>query len=169
MRQVQYCKRKLQCYNKQINKPINLKKMAKNSMMVITSKWNEKETIKMIPISKDCPYNECIYDTENKVLAIISKDAKEKPAMMPKLDTNGRPKIIKGKNAEGELVQAQATERMVFPAFYEYYIETVVDIKSIVDHFAVNPDHDALSVMIQLEHKKVQPKKKPAAKKKAAK
>ena len=33
-----------------------------NSMMVIKSDWNNQPTFKMIPLSKDCPYIEGIYD-----------------------------------------------------------------------------------------------------------
>ena len=47
-----------------------------NSMMLITSSWGAKKTFKMIPVEKDCPYNECIYDLDSKVLAVIGKESK---------------------------------------------------------------------------------------------
>jgi hypothetical protein len=47
------------------------------SMMLITSAWGSKKTFKLIPISPECPYNEAIFDVDNKVLAVISKQKKE--------------------------------------------------------------------------------------------
>ena len=39
--------------------------------MLIKSDWNQRPTFKMVPVSVDCPYVECIYDPESKVLALI--------------------------------------------------------------------------------------------------
>jgi hypothetical protein len=121
--------------------------MAEKSMMIIASEWDGKPTFKMISISKEAPYNECIYDPERKALAIITKESKDKPVMMPKLDNHGRGKLVKGKNAEGQLVEQQAQERIIFPAFYEYFIEDETDIRELVNMFASNPKHKALGVM----------------------
>lgn len=121
--------------------------MGKETMMIISSTWNEKPTFKMIPVSLDAPFNECIYDVDNKVLAVISKEGYEKPHMMPKLDNYGRPKTTKGKNADGQLVEATASERIFTHAFYEHYLETATDIRSFINFFAINSKHDALNVL----------------------
>jgi len=31
----------------------------KNSMMLVTSSWGNDKTFKLLPISSECPYNEC--------------------------------------------------------------------------------------------------------------
>ena len=136
--------------------------MSGKTMMVVHSEWNEKPTFRMISIDNNCPYNEVIYDLDKKELAIICKESKEKPAMMPKLDSNGRPKYFKGKNEEGELVQAQSSERLIFDSYYEYYIEEESDIRTFVDHFAFNKSHAALMVLNPTAAKKKTTKKEPA-------
>jgi hypothetical protein len=121
--------------------------MAKESMMIITSVWNDQPTIKMISTSLECPFNECIYDVDNKVLAVISKEKYTKPHMMPKLDNHGRPKVVKGKNADGQVVEMQSSERIFTDAFYEHYIEDASDIREFISYFAINPKHKGLSII----------------------
>ena len=121
------------------------------NMLVISSDWNESTTFRMIAISQDCPYNEVIYDVDQKQLAIICKDSKDKPTMLPKLDNTGRPKILTGKNQEGASVQFQAAERIVMNTYYEYYISDANDIRTFVNLFAINPEHKAINVLNNLE------------------
>ena len=135
--------------------------MPEKSMMIISSEWDGNPTFKMISISKDSPYNECIYDPEKKALAIITKEAKDKPTMMPKLTQHGRAKIIKDKDAEGKPVEVYAQERIIFPAFFEYFIENEDDIREIISMFAINPKHKALGIMTPVgAAKKKEPSKK---------
>ena len=47
------------------------------TMMLVTSTWDREKTFKLIPVSPDSPYNEGIFDPENKVLAVISKEKKQ--------------------------------------------------------------------------------------------
>lgn len=136
-------------------------------MMIISGEWDGNPTFKMISISKDAPYNECIYDPEKKALAIITKEAKDKPTMMHKLNQHGQPKIIKGKNSEGKTVDVYAQERIIFPAFFEYFIEDEDDIRAIITMFAINPKHKALGIMAPVGKttaKKTPAKKEPAKK-----
>lgn len=111
------------------------------NMVVYSTKWNEKPSFRMMPIHKDCPYNEAIFDPEQKVLAIISKDSKDKPMMMPRLTEKGD--IVPTKRADGN--QGWQEQRVIIPAYYEYYIEDINDIVEFVKRFAVNDDSKVFS------------------------
>ena len=80
----------------------NLRKMEKptKSMLVYASDWQKEQSFRMMPVSQDCPFNEVIYDPTTKVLAIVSKDKKEKPHMLPRLDDKGKLIPIKPKTAD---------------------------------------------------------------------
>lgn len=106
------------------------------NMMIYKSKWNEKQTFRMIPMTIDCPYNEVIFDPNQRVLAIISKDKKEKPLMMPRLSDKGD--IIPAKRPNTDT--AWQEQRVMMNAYYEYYIEDINDIVSFVNTFAVNAE-----------------------------
>lgn len=110
------------------------------NMMVYAAKWNDKQTFRLMPINKDCPYNEAIFDPEQKVLAVISKDIKEKPMMMPRL--NDRGDIVPTKRANGE--QGWQEQRVMLDAYYEYYLEDMSDILEFVKRFAINDTCDVL-------------------------
>jgi hypothetical protein len=108
------------------------------SMLLVTSTWGKTTTFKMIPVTVHCPYNEAIYDPENKVLALISKDKKESMHMIPKLNEFGDVVPMKiGKRNNGKDF---AEERKVMETFYEYYVEDQEEIKAFVSMFAVNAD-----------------------------
>jgi hypothetical protein len=47
--------------------------MSENTMMLVQSTWNDKQTFRMIPITESCPYVECIMDPDTKVFVVISK------------------------------------------------------------------------------------------------
>ena len=112
----------------------------KNSMRLITSSWGPAKTFKMIPISKECPYNECIFDVQTKVLAIVSKESKESLHMLPKLTDTGDVMRLKiGKKENGK---DYAEERKALVTFYEYYIENVDEIVDFVMTVAENTNFD---------------------------
>jgi hypothetical protein len=107
-----------------------------NSMMLITSTWGSSKTFKMIPVNKDCPFNECIFDLDAKVLAVIGKDGKDTMHMVAKLNEWGDPVTMKiGKRQNGK---DYAEERKTLNTFYEYYIEESSEIAEFVKMFAVN-------------------------------
>lgn len=110
------------------------------NMLVYSTDWYGRRTFRMLPISPDCPFNEVIFDPSTKVLAVISKEFKEKPHMFPKLNNSGTP--IYGTNETGVL-----EERMVMDTYYEYYIDNIDDIKHFVKYFAMNNCHPALNVI----------------------
>jgi len=106
-------------------------------MMVIKSDWNQQPTFKMIPLSKDCPYIEAIYDPQSKVLALIGSTRKNVFHMTPKLDDNGDvvPRKIRTDGAK-----AHKEERKTIETFQEYYLMDADDIKAFVNLFSINSD-----------------------------
>ena len=64
--------------------------MSEKTMMLVESTWQDTITFKMIPLSNDCPYVECIFDPSSKVFVIISKVTKTSLHMLPKLDEYGK-------------------------------------------------------------------------------
>jgi len=98
-------------------------------MMLVESTWQEGKTFKMMPISNDCPYVECIFDPTSKVFVVISKVTKTSLHMLPKLDEYG--KAISGNKGAKQ-------DRKSIDTFQEYYIEDVKTIKEITDYFAIN-------------------------------
>ena len=105
--------------------------------MVIKSDWNGQPTFKMIPLSKDCPYLEAIYDSQSKVLALIGLTRKNVFHMMPKLDDNGD---VVPRKTRTEGAKAHKEERRTIETFQEYYLMDAEDIKTFVKMFAINPD-----------------------------
>ena len=108
-----------------------------NSMMLVSSTWGENKTFKLIPISAQAPYNEVIFDVDNKVLAVISKEKKQTFHMMPKLDDTGSVIPLKNKRTSSK---DYAEERRVLETFYEYFIEELTEIQEFIELFAVNSD-----------------------------
>jgi len=108
------------------------------SMMLVTSTWGSKKTFKLIPVTADCPYNEAIFDADNKVLAVISKEKKESLHMLAKLNEFGDPQTMKiGRRANGKDF---AEERKTLETFYEYYVENISEVENFINMFAINAD-----------------------------
>jgi hypothetical protein len=105
-------------------------------MMAVTSEWNGKATFKMIPVDTKCPYVECIYDPESKVLALIGQTKKNVFHMMPKLDDNGDvvPRKVKTDGAK-----PYREERRTVETFQEYYISNTSQILEFIEMFCINP------------------------------
>ena len=126
-----------------------MSKINGGNMYVVKSSWNEGETFRLIPVSEDCPYVECIFDPATKVFVIISKLSKTTLHMLPKLDENGDPSALKTKRANGRTVKE---ERKTIETFQEYYVEDIDAIKSLVEFFAIN--HKDMDWKAFLEAKK---------------
>lgn len=107
-------------------------------MMLVAGAWGNKPTFRMIPVAVDSPYNEAIYDVEQKVLALIGKDKKQSMHMVPKLDDFGDLKTMKiGKRTNGK---DYAEERKTIDTYYEYYLDSPDDIKEVIKLLAINAD-----------------------------
>jgi hypothetical protein len=107
-----------------------------NNMMLVSSTWGTARTFKMMPILSDCPYIECIFDVESKVLAVISRLSKESLHMLPKLDDKGD--VVRFKIGKKENGKDYAEERKLLSTFYEYYITEKEEIETFVNMFAYN-------------------------------
>jgi hypothetical protein len=117
--------------------------MTDRPMLVYSTNWYGENTFRMLPITKDCPFNEVIFDPKTKVLAIVSKEYKEKPQMFPKLNEKGATiPASNGKHAE---------QRLFIETYYEYYLDNYNDIKSFIFRFADNYDHPAVKVIEMLK------------------
>lgn len=107
------------------------------NMLLVKSSWNDGETFRLLPVTEDCPYVECIFDPSTKVFVIISKVVKTTLHMLPKLDDNGDPAPLKTKRPNGRTVKE---ERKTIETFQEYYIEDEDAMHALVDLFAINKD-----------------------------
>jgi len=105
-------------------------------MMIIKSDWNQQPTFKMVPVSVNCPYVECIYDPESKILALIGNIKKNVFHMMPKLDDNGD---IVARKVRTEGSKTYKEERRTVETFQEYYITDNAQISEFVEMFGINP------------------------------
>jgi hypothetical protein len=104
-------------------------------MMIVQATWNETQTFRLIPISTECPYVECIFDPATKVFVIISKITKQSLHMLPKMDENGDPIACKTRRPNGRNFKE---ERNKIEVFQEYYVEDRIAIEDLINLFAIN-------------------------------
>ena len=107
-------------------------------MFVYSAYLDDQKTFRMMPISNDCPYNEVIYDPTTKVLAIISKEFKQKPQMFPKYPASNS--FLGNSSSTPEYV------REMMDTYYEYYLDDPNDILSFIQSFAINPGLGVTSI-----------------------
>ena len=124
-----------------------------DTMTLISSEWNGHNTFRMIPVSNDAPYVECIYDVTSGLFVIIGKVTKTTLHMLPKLDENGDPIATVALRPNGRNVKE---ERVSSETFQEYYLDNKQDIKNLVNYLAIN--HKEFDFQTTLD-KAVQPAK----------
>jgi hypothetical protein len=108
------------------------------TMMLIKSAFGSMKSFKLMPISNDCPYVECLFSPAEKILVCIGKYMKGSYHMVPKLDDNGDEIPVKGKpRTNGKKVKE---ERRLVDTCSEHYVITEEEIREIINMFAVNPD-----------------------------
>lgn len=98
-------------------------------MMLLQASWQDQQTFRMVPVTENCPYVECIFDPSTKVFVVISKIKKTTLHMLPKLDEYGQ--AVTG-------VQGMKQERHKLEVFQEFYVEDMLAVKDIIHLFAVN-------------------------------
>jgi hypothetical protein len=114
-----------------------MSKIGKNMILVNAPDFQSMEkSFKMIPITNECPYVECLFSAKDKVLAIVSKVMKQSYHMVPKLDDNGDPVPVKGKTRPGG--KDYKEERRLVDTFSEFYLLTTEEINGFIESFAVN-------------------------------
>jgi len=115
-------------------------------MMLITSTWNKGKTFRMIPINMECPYNEAIYDPDQGILAVISKECKDQFQLVPKFNEKGDIVYLKGNRENGK---NYAEERRAIETWYEYYIESEDDIAEFISLFGYNSEFDYKKYLVK--------------------
>ena len=106
-------------------------------MTLISSEWNGHSTFRLIPVSNDAPYVECIYDVTSGLFVIIGKVTKTTLHMLPKLDDNGDPMGTVALRPNGRNVKE---ERVSSETFQEYYLDNKLDIKDLVIYLGINAE-----------------------------
>jgi len=131
--------------------------MSQKSMMLISSKWGEADSFRLIPIENNCPFVEAIYDPDTRVLVLISNVKKQSLHMLAKLDEQGDPVKLKKPRAN---FKPFPEERKTIETFQEYYITEKSEIENIINMFATNAEtfnySTFLSGIVKPEEKKLQ-------------
>ena len=110
---------------------------AHGSMMAISSIWGNNKTFRLFPVDVNCPYLECIYDPESKILVVISKTHKQSYHMLPVLDDHGDPVPVKRPRQSGK---PNKEERRLLETYQEYYIILNEEIYDFLSKVAVNAE-----------------------------
>tara|TARA_R100001129_G_scaffold97759_1_gene66632 strand:- start:600 stop:1040 length:441 start_codon:yes stop_codon:yes gene_type:complete len=108
------------------------------SMMLTKSAFGPMKSFKLIPVSLNCPFVECLFSPSEKIMVVITKTMKQSYHMIPKLDDNGDEIPVKGKpRPDGK--KPIKEERRLVDTFSEHYIVTEEEIRNLIDLFAINP------------------------------
>tara|TARA_R100001163_G_scaffold64656_1_gene59425 strand:+ start:925 stop:1362 length:438 start_codon:yes stop_codon:yes gene_type:complete len=107
------------------------------SMMLVKSAFGPMKSFKLIPISLNCPFVECLFSPNEKIMVVITKTMKQSYHMIPKLDDNGDEIPVKGKPRANKKTIKE--ERRLVDTYSEHYVVTEEEIRNIIDTFAVNP------------------------------
>ena len=111
-------------------------KIGKNMILINAPDFQSMErAFKMIPITLDCPFVECMYSAKDNVMAVITRTMKQSYHMVPKLDDNGDPIKTKNKRPNGKEFKE---ERRLVDTFSEFYLLTPEEINGFIESFAVN-------------------------------
>lgn len=115
------------------------------NMLLITTYWGQDETFKLMPVNKDCPYMEVLYDPKVKMLVAMSKDMKQNYEMLPRLDDNGEWVKSKVTKRNGRPFKE---ERRLMEVPQEFYMIKREEQEAFIKQFAVNEkDYDYKSFM----------------------
>lgn len=107
------------------------------TMILITSAMQGEKTFKLMPIHKDCPFNEGIFMPEGRILVMMSREKKESVHMLPRLDENGDPMKAKDKRLNGKTYKET---RVHLETYTEHYLAEKEEIISLIKMIAVNAD-----------------------------
>lgn len=138
--------------------------MSQKTMMMFSADWRGERTFRLMPVSKDCPFNEALYDPVNKMLAIIGVNYIPKLQMIPKLDGRGEVSRFETIDPEDETKKKKVLklkqERVAVDTYYEYYIDQANDIREFITTHAINPTHTSINILnTKVEEKKPKTKK----------
>ena len=112
-------------------------KYGEPNMLLVSSYYGENNSFKMIPLSDDCPYVECIYDPSINFLVVIGKNKKNGFHMTEKLDDEGYPMPLKNFDPQRHRSKAKK-ERKIIETYQEYYIIKKDEQIEFIKNFGVN-------------------------------
>ena len=108
------------------------------NMMLVNSSFRGAHSFNLIPVSKDAPYIEAMYDPSSGILACIGTNSKQSFHLVPRLNDEGQPMRLKVPNKQtGKTVKEQ---RISQETYSEYYIAEKKDIEDFINIFAINAD-----------------------------
>ncbi len=108
------------------------------NMMLVNSSFRGAKSFNLIPVSKDAPYIEAMFDPSSGILACIGVNSKQSFHMVPRLDDKGQPIRLKVPNkTTGKTVKEQRVSQQTYS---EYYISEKNDIDNFINIFAINAD-----------------------------
>jgi len=108
------------------------------NMMLVNSSFRGAKSFNLIPVSKDAPYIEAMFDPSSGILACIGVNSKQSFHMVPRLDDKGQPIRLKVPNkTTGKTVKEQRVSQQTYS---EYYIGEKNDIDNFINIFAINAD-----------------------------
>lgn len=89
-------------------------------------------SFRMIPVSNECPYLICEWDTSNNHLVVLSKEKKGELQAIPSITETGEFK----KNKNG----GQVVERRQMDEYFELNLTDTEGIQTFIEHMAINSD-----------------------------
>ena len=98
------------------------------NMMLVNSSFRGAKSFNLIPVSKEAPYIEAMFDPSSGILACIGVNNKQSFHMVPRLNDDGQPMRLKVPNkATGKTVKEQRVSQQTYS---EYYVAEKNDITS---------------------------------------
>ena len=108
------------------------------NMMLVNSSFRGAKSFNLIPVSKDAPYIEAMFDPSSGILACIGVNSKQSFHMVPRLNDEGQPMRLKVPNkTTGKTVKEQRVSQQTYS---EYYIGEKNDIDNFINIYAINAD-----------------------------
>ena len=108
------------------------------NMMLVNSSFRGAKSFNLIPVSKDAPYIEAMFDPSSGILACIGVNSKQSFHMVPRLNDEGQPMRLKVPNkTTGKTVKEHRVSQQTYS---EYYIGDKNDIDNFINIFAINAD-----------------------------
>lgn len=112
----------------------------KNTMRVISSTYQGRQSYSMIPTMLECPYNEVNFIPVDNVLVVIAKELRSMYQFIPKVNDFGEPLTAAGlidpNSANGMPQQRTRTERVLLDSCWEYVITNQLEILGFIDDVA---------------------------------
>jgi len=127
-----------------------------NTMMLMSRIGEDGvKSFAMIPVSNNSPFIECIYDVKSSVLAVIGRTKKDAFHMVPRIDVNGSPELVKHPKT-GE--DPRKHQRVSQETYSEYYLHQN-EVENFVKYFAVNDESFNIKKILESKPPKVESKK----------